>query len=421
MGRAGARAARGRRNPGTVPNQVGTRAVLERLVAESIALIAHRLTAACIVRSWCCDAPSPLRPSGVVRLSVGSDRLRRRQPGAARRPVARAAGRGAARSGNAGGSAGTSWCARARPERAGTIGGGGSERQRRNRRRRAGTRQQPARGSGGTRRERAARRPVRAGADRRGGAGGRGGSAARRSRGGAGGRGAAGGAAGAAGTGGATPTVQARHRGQHGAGRGVLSGRSLVVQLGLSRTGGNTGIEFVPMVWGSSTVNSTIPAGSKYLLGFNEPNFKAQSNLTPQAAATAWPALQTNARNAGVPIVSGPALNFCGPAANCNGTDPYVYLKDFLAACTELPGRSHRRALVRRLPVAARLHRIERQPRGLGAVRQADLADRVLAQRQRHRRAAGSVHARGHPVPRGPARTSSATRGSAPTRSRTRA
>ena len=27
-------------------------------------------------------------------------------------------------------------------------------------------------------------------------------------------------------------------------------------------------------------------------------------------------------------------MNFCGPAANCNGTDPYQYLKDFFAACT---------------------------------------------------------------------------------------
>ena len=43
-----------------------------------------------------------------------------------------------------------------------------------------------------------------------------------------------------------------------------------------------------------------LPSGSKYLLGFNEPNFKAQANLTPQAAANAWPALQTNGRNAGV-------------------------------------------------------------------------------------------------------------------------
>ena len=102
-----------------------------------------------------------------------------------------------------------------------------------------------------------------------------------------------------------------------------------------SLTGGgtNTGIQFVPMIWGSSTVNGTIPVGSKFVLGFNEPNFHAQSNLTPQAAAAAWPALQANARAAGAAIVS-PAMNFCGPAASCNGTDPYQYLKDFFAACT---------------------------------------------------------------------------------------
>ena len=35
-----------------------------------------------------------------------------------------------------------------------------------------------------------------------------------------------------------------------------------------------------------------------------------------------------------MPIVVGPGLNFCGPAADCNGTDPYQYLKDFTAACT---------------------------------------------------------------------------------------
>jgi putative glycosyl hydrolase len=87
-------------------------------------------------------------------------------------------------------------------------------------------------------------------------------------------------------------------------------------------------------VWGSSTVNNTIPAGSKYLLGFNEPNFHEQSNLTAAAAATAWPALQANALRANVPIIVGPGMNFCGPAANCNGTDPYVYLRDFLDACT---------------------------------------------------------------------------------------
>ena len=103
---------------------------------------------------------------------------------------------------------------------------------------------------------------------------------------------------------------------------------------GLSKTGGNTGIEFVPMIWGSSTVNGPIPAGSKYLLGFNEPNFKAQSNLTPLAAADRVARAADQRAQRRRADRRGPALNFCGPAANCNGTDPYVYLKDFLAACT---------------------------------------------------------------------------------------
>jgi hypothetical protein len=99
----------------------------------------------------------------------------------------------------------------------------------------------------------------------------------------------------------------------------------------LTGSGMGAGIEFVPMVWGAASLNKALPAGSKYVLGFNEPNFHAQSNLTAQQAAADWPAVQTAA--AGIPIVS-PAMNFCGPAADCNGTSPYQYLKDFFAACT---------------------------------------------------------------------------------------
>jgi hypothetical protein len=183
------------------------------------------------------------------------------------------------------------------------------------------------------------------------GAGGRGGNAGAGGRGGgagAAGRGGSSGATGAGGRGGSSGTTGVGGASGTGGGAATTCKRGIAANTapsaafypavrwwynwGLSKTGGNTGIEFVPMIWGSSTVNGTIPAGSKYLLGFNEPNFKAQSNLTPQAAATAWPALQANARNAGALIV-GPALNFCGPAANCNGTDPYVYLTDFLGAC----------------------------------------------------------------------------------------
>ena len=92
------------------------------------------------------------------------------------------------------------------------------------------------------------------------------------------------------------------------------------------------------MVWGSGTANSALPAGAKYVLGFNEPNFKAQSDLSPQQAAAAWPQIQAHAKAAGIPLVS-PAVNFCGSASDSSQctvstiTDPYTYLKDFFAAC----------------------------------------------------------------------------------------
>ena len=92
-----------------------------------------------------------------------------------------------------------------------------------------------------------------------------------------------------------------------------------------------TGLEFVPMLWGSGSMSAAIPSGSAFLLTFNEPNFKAQSNLTAVQAASYWPAIQTKA--AGIPIV-GPGMNYCGPANQCNGTDPYQYLTDFFTACT---------------------------------------------------------------------------------------
>ncbi|MFO0615795.1 MAG: glycoside hydrolase family protein [Polyangiaceae bacterium] len=87
-------------------------------------------------------------------------------------------------------------------------------------------------------------------------------------------------------------------------------------------------IEFTPMIWGEKDLGKAPPPGSKFLLGFNEPNFHAQSDLTPAEAAAHWPELEAS----GLPLVS-PAMNFCGPADQCNGTNPYQYLKDFFAAC----------------------------------------------------------------------------------------
>jgi hypothetical protein len=106
----------------------------------------------------------------------------------------------------------------------------------------------------------------------------------------------------------------------------------------LTGSGQDPAIEFVPMVWGSSTAGSTLPAGSRFVLGFNEPNFKSQANLSPQQAATAWPMIEAHAKATGAAILS-PAVNYCGSSKDSSQctvatiTDPYTYLKDFFSAC----------------------------------------------------------------------------------------
>jgi hypothetical protein len=105
--------------------------------------------------------------------------------------------------------------------------------------------------------------------------------------------------------------------------------------------GGDEGIEFVPMIWGGQSLGQTIPKGSKYLLGFNEPNFVSQSHLTAQQAASDWPSVEAKATPQGISIAS-PGVNYCGSNADGGGssacteptvTDPYSYLKEFLADC----------------------------------------------------------------------------------------
>jgi len=106
-----------------------------------------------------------------------------------------------------------------------------------------------------------------------------------------------------------------------------------------SGTGQGAGIEFVPMMWGTADLNSSLPSGSKYVLGFNEPNFKSQSNLTAAQAAADWPSVESAAHAVGALIVS-PAVNFCGSSTdttNCSDpavTDPYTWLTDFFADCS---------------------------------------------------------------------------------------
>ncbi|MFO0552323.1 MAG: glycoside hydrolase family protein [Polyangiaceae bacterium] len=159
--------------------------------------------------------------------------------------------------------------------------------------------------------------------------------------GGAGGAGAAsasggGNAGGASNAGGAGGSANSNKECKRGLASNIAPGAAFAPKIAwwynwsLQGSGQGAGIEFVPMVWGEGSVGQPIPATSGFVLGFNEPNFHAQSNLTAAAAATLWPTLEADA--VGLEIV-GPAMNFCGPEGECNGTSPYQYLKDFFQAC----------------------------------------------------------------------------------------
>ncbi len=104
-------------------------------------------------------------------------------------------------------------------------------------------------------------------------------------------------------------------------------------------------INYVPMIWGANFDQQALidyltdHPEVKYLLGFNEPNFIEQSNLTPTQAAAAWPQVEAIADQFNLTIV-GPALNYCysGGAVSENGVeyiDPLQWYDDFFAACPD--------------------------------------------------------------------------------------
>jgi hypothetical protein len=97
-------------------------------------------------------------------------------------------------------------------------------------------------------------------------------------------------------------------------------------------------VEFVPMAWNAKStpqgLERDIPASAKTLLGYNEPNFFFQANLSAKDAAAHWPELEAVADARGLTLAS-PAMNFCGPAKDCHETDPFKYLDAFFAACKD--------------------------------------------------------------------------------------
>ena len=105
----------------------------------------------------------------------------------------------------------------------------------------------------------------------------------------------------------------------------------------------SAGVDFVPMTWNggynATQLRQFLAAhpSVKYLLAFNEPNFRDQANMTPSQAAAAWPALEAIADEYNLKLVS-PAPNWCGWCVEEGGTtynSPYDWLRDFFAACPD--------------------------------------------------------------------------------------
>lgn len=65
------------------------------------------------------------------------------------------------------------------------------------------------------------------------------------------------------------------------------------------------GVSFTPMIWGADSVNprtlAAVQQRGDTLLGFNEPDFANQSNLSPARALELWPSLEATGMRLGSP------------------------------------------------------------------------------------------------------------------------
>lgn len=101
---------------------------------------------------------------------------------------------------------------------------------------------------------------------------------------------------------------------------------------GISIPASSSGLDYVPMVWGSWSVNETnlaaLQAGiadGTYtnLLTFNEPDLAEQSNMTVEQALELWPSLEALGVRLGSPCPAN-AANYCGG-----------WLEQFMEGCRE--------------------------------------------------------------------------------------
>jgi hypothetical protein len=98
--------------------------------------------------------------------------------------------------------------------------------------------------------------------------------------------------------------------------------------------------EFVPMIWGKTThkggpplpsdpkkVAAMIGGGHKYLLGFNEPDHKDQSNIQPKEAAQLWKSIVE-------PVAKQLRLTTVSPAISSPGA--HKWLSSFFEECEKI-------------------------------------------------------------------------------------
>ncbi|KAE8449253.1 hypothetical protein EG329_008420 [Mollisiaceae sp. DMI_Dod_QoI] len=102
-----------------------------------------------------------------------------------------------------------------------------------------------------------------------------------------------------------------------------------------STASGLSGLEYIPMLWGlgsdhtngwSSAASSAIAAGAPALLGFNEPDYSGQANLSPSDAASGWKEYMQPF--AGKAKLVSPAVT--------NGGSPMglTWIENFISACS---------------------------------------------------------------------------------------
>jgi hypothetical protein len=100
------------------------------------------------------------------------------------------------------------------------------------------------------------------------------------------------------------------------------------------------GMEFVPQAWSKDFNEEALRqyldghADVDYIMGFNEPNFVNQANLTPAEVAAQWYKIEAIADDYDLKIV-GPALNY-SPDAPYN--DPFDWMDEWLNECDAIGG-----------------------------------------------------------------------------------